>query len=303
MTIKERLLAYCEYRHTKIGSFCRYAGISQGYFNSARGDIGQDIQTRIRNTYQDLNVEWLRTGEGEMLNTNSSVPVQPTVMTPYPAEQVQSVGTINGNGNAIINGDHNNVMHSDSPSEPIEIEETVVIGAEVVRRPDYDIVENVRKGTIDGRVKPTQYIVPEHDIKAYTENDEMSPKIEAGDSVLIRFMNEEPEKARIFSGRMYFVDLPSGGVIRYAYENEDNTLTLRSTNKVAYPDVIVRREDVLSISLVVMILKRPSAQSGESVIMSDLLARHDDLFAKMLGEISKAGDRQDKLIEMLNEKK
>lgn len=183
-----------------------------------------------------------------------------------------------------------------------ELEQTVVISAEVVHRPNYDIRDEFFKGTLDGRIKPTQSIVPAHDLKAYTENDEMSPEIGAGDSVLIRFLDDSPDKVVVFPGRMYFVDLPNGGVVRYVYEAEDGRLILRSTKPRKYPDVVVKRDEIISISLVVLILKRPNAMAEDLDLLPDVLARHDELFAKMLDQIDKAGERQDRLIEMIEKK-
>ncbi|MCM1484055.1 MAG: hypothetical protein NC043_06945 [Muribaculaceae bacterium] len=69
MTVKERLVAFMQ--HKKIGQrkFEMAVGLSNGYVNSLRNAPGADKLQMIINTFPELNINWLLTGEGEMLKS------------------------------------------------------------------------------------------------------------------------------------------------------------------------------------------------------------------------------------------
>jgi hypothetical protein len=45
----------------------RKCGLSHGYFSHIRRSISKNVRTTIAQQFPDLNVDWLITGEGEML--------------------------------------------------------------------------------------------------------------------------------------------------------------------------------------------------------------------------------------------
>ena len=210
-------------------------------------------------------------------------------------------GDVTGNGNNFVAGDNNAVETTNDMEggNEIPLEETVVVSADIVRAPGYDIKEKFMDGDLEGRIKPTQYIVPCHDLKAYTYCDDMEPEIRAGEPVLLKFM---PAGCPISPGDMYFLDLPQGGKIRYVIEEKEGMLHLRAANHKAYGDIWVKREDVLSISQVMLIMRSPRSMNIDAVSLMDIIERRDEQTTKLIEQIDKAGERENRLISIIEQK-
>ncbi|MDP4261632.1 MAG: hypothetical protein Q8941_03810 [Bacteroidota bacterium] len=70
MRIIDRLAQYLEYKKITAYSFERTCRVANGYLKKqqkGKGSIGSDILERIHKNYFDLNMLWLITGEGDML--------------------------------------------------------------------------------------------------------------------------------------------------------------------------------------------------------------------------------------------
>ena len=97
-TVKERLTSYLKLKRIPKSEFGLTIGASASYVTSMRdterASIGNDKVERIRKHYPDLNIEWLLTGEGNMLN------------------DVGISQSVNGNDNVTLAG-HNMNVESD----------------------------------------------------------------------------------------------------------------------------------------------------------------------------------------------
>lgn len=72
----ERLHFFINYKKKSIREFERFSGIKTGVISSAirkNAAIGSDKLFKISVNYPDLNIKWLLTGEGEMLNAPGQV--------------------------------------------------------------------------------------------------------------------------------------------------------------------------------------------------------------------------------------
>lgn len=72
MTLKDRLLEYCQHTGVKISAFERRSGLSNGYFNQVKKEPSRSKISQIAAAFPDLNTDWLLTGEGEMLKTDTT---------------------------------------------------------------------------------------------------------------------------------------------------------------------------------------------------------------------------------------
>ncbi len=78
MNAIDRLLTFQQSVRDKIGGqnkFESYIGISSGYISNMKkkdGAITSDVMIKIKNKFPELNLEWLITGDGNMLKLSSS---------------------------------------------------------------------------------------------------------------------------------------------------------------------------------------------------------------------------------------
>ena len=66
-TVKERLMKYLYKKDIKSNYFCSKIGVSAAFISSMRKSIQPDKLYSIAVNFPDLNIEWLLTGEGNML--------------------------------------------------------------------------------------------------------------------------------------------------------------------------------------------------------------------------------------------
>lgn len=66
-TVKERLMKYMYKKDIKSNYFCSKIGVSAAFISSMRKSIQPDKLHSIAVNFPDLSIEWLLTGEGNML--------------------------------------------------------------------------------------------------------------------------------------------------------------------------------------------------------------------------------------------
>lgn len=287
-TVKERLEFFLKSKKISNSEFGRRVGACASYVASIRKSISPDKIEGIAENWPDLNIEWLLTGEGEMLKTQSTH----TVVT----------GDVSGNGNQIVAGNNNHIgaAHPKAEdveivdSEEVELKETVILTPEVINQENLDIRKELNAGTLDVEVKPTQDVLPTHHAKVYTENDEMSPEIEANDPVFVRFL---ANKRDFIDGRMYFVDLDNGSVVRWVVRDGADGVRLISMKD----EYVVPFDRVRSISEVVAITKRPKTLPKHRITMEDVIAHKDAQIDIVNSQIDSLIEQQGELIGIIKE--
>lgn len=183
-----------------------------------------------------------------------------------------------------------------------EIKKTIVLTADIIRDPEINIKQELKAGHLDKYAKPTQDILPGHTAKAYTYCDDMEPEIRAGEPVLVQLL---PKDIAITPGQMYFIDLPSGAIIRYIIREEGGKLYLKARNN-SYGDMTVNRNDVQSLWLVRFILRSPRSMTNNETMLADMIERKDghlsdmlDTNNKLIDELCKRNERTDKMVDEL----
>lgn len=75
MRIIDRMAKYLEYKRITAYSFERTCQVANGYLKKqikGKGAIGSDILERIHKNYFDLDLVWLISGEGNMINLDAT---------------------------------------------------------------------------------------------------------------------------------------------------------------------------------------------------------------------------------------
>lgn len=68
-SVKERLIKFLDFKKISKTKFGETIGVSPAYVTSMRDSISREKIEKIKNHYPELDIEWLLTGEGEMLKT------------------------------------------------------------------------------------------------------------------------------------------------------------------------------------------------------------------------------------------
>jgi hypothetical protein len=68
--MKKRLVEFLNYLNIGQNKFAKNVGLSGGYFSTIKDNITVETVKKILSVYPELNVRWLLTGEGEMLNNS-----------------------------------------------------------------------------------------------------------------------------------------------------------------------------------------------------------------------------------------
>lgn len=110
---KERIKQYIEYLGVSTSEFERTAGLSNGSISKPTSRMQSSTIRLIGEAYTDLNMDWVRTGRGEMIKP------QPT----------HSIRDISGNQNMVNNGDNPTIFKD----VKILIEEEIGIDDENLR--------------------------------------------------------------------------------------------------------------------------------------------------------------------------
>lgn len=82
MGVKSRLIEFIDYKGMSRRSFSLGIGASSSFVNSISKSIGTEYIDRIKEKFPELNISWLMTGDGQMLN--GSAPAVPAASgVPY----------------------------------------------------------------------------------------------------------------------------------------------------------------------------------------------------------------------------
>lgn len=282
--VKERLEGFLKIKKISKTEFGRRIGVSAAYVTGIRRSLSQEKISSIAREFPDLNIEWLLTGEGQMLKPQSTNSV--------------SVGSVSGNGNSFVAGNNNNIgtpRKEDVETiegEDVEIKETIILMPEIINQEGIDIKKEIKEGTLDAEIKPTQDVLPPHHAKVYTENDEMSPEIEANDPVFVRLLTSKHD---FLNGRMYFVNLENGCVVRWVVRVDAEHIRLISMKD----EETVSMSSVKSISEVVAITKRPKTLPKQRTTIEEVIAHKDSQLDVVNSQIDTVLEQQSRLIGII----
>lgn len=186
MQIKDRIKTYIKSLDISIREFEKKVGKSNGYVNNIVNTISADVIVSITNNFPNLNINWLLTGEGEMLKGDEihSTVSKKNIIPLY--DDVRSVGG------------HNDITAStggvSSPSDYIDAGDWFTEATAAVRHYGDSMLEYppgcilAIKAVLDRNL-----ILPGHDYVIETNEYRITKKIQLGEDY-IRAYSTNTEK-------------------------------------------------------------------------------------------------------------
>lgn len=237
MSIKERLQAYCKAKHTRVGTFCLTAGISSSYFYQVKNGVGSEIQKKIEEFYPDLNVEWLRTGEGEMLVSDEPE----ATIKPHDGEGAVPINSLQ------VNIDTGEVEPKEVEPIPSSAKVIAVVPRQIAREGSVDVKEYVEHNASELRHIDPLKLLDGSELAEEITGTAMYPTFLPNDKVFVKCFPVD----WIIDGKMYYFNIKNKPtMIRFVKVLADNKLRLIALNQ-NFGDIIIDTDDVLRVGLVV----------------------------------------------------
>ena len=173
---KERLLQYLRYKKLGQQKFEISIGMSNGWVNKVGDSIRENTLQKIKEVYPELNIAWLKSGVGEMLNTEDS------------EEPLETPG-------------------DNETSEEITAKLVPLLPIAAQGGSLNDFVVSVKESDCEKVVSPIRgadFVMP-------ISGDSMAPEYPNGSQIFIKRINE---RAFIEWGRAYVLDTCNGVVVK-----------------------------------------------------------------------------------------
>ena len=339
MTLKDRVRLYCERKNIAITKFEREAKLSNGYFKDTTTRIGDDKIERIHRAFPDLNIDWLTTGHGEMMeNENPTARITEMVVVGSTEEIAVDIEALQNDLNitisqlaTIINdseeylqkcqgkllprhiaalelnyGEERISKYVTLPNEGMQVEVVEsfpVLPEEVTTSPNTDIVKYVEEnGSELETINPNQLLNDAKvDVAERIKRTSMLPTFQPDDTVFIRFIKD---KMKIVDGETYYLDCKNRPtMIRLVKFEGCDKLRLIAKNS-QYGDIVIERTDIINIGVVVALFRMTF---GDQYSELETLRREKDAerekkdsqIDKMLEMMQAQGEQQSKLIDYI----
>lgn len=179
--------------------------------------------------------------------------------------------------------------------DAVMISEPVIVPPAIMQRPDTDSKEWVesREAQVNADRLQISSILKATDMVWRVEDEAMRPTLFQGEFVLIKEMDDE---AQIIDGRVYAIDTKfHGNLIRRVYD-EGDFYRLEPLNKDGFAAITINKEDGYNRRYRIL-----CHLSTEITILPDVdeERRRQD---RLIEEVGRAGNRVDRLIDLLEKK-
>lgn len=286
MTLKQRVKAYCDYKNIAITNFERKAGLSNGYFRETSNRMSDDKAMKIQRAFDDLNIDWLRTGNGEMLQQRGHTVI---------------AGDVTGNGNNFVAGNNNHIGYTqdiieEAKAEIIEAESIPMLPTEISNKVGCDIKAFIEENgnELEG-INPSQ-LLNGADLAEKVLKASMMPTFVPDDIVFVTFLKD---KYTIVDGDMYYFALKSKPTMIRKVKIEGNNIRLIAQNPT-YGDIITTFDDVRNVAKIVGLLRMTFADFYSE--MEEMRRQKEEQINKLIEQNKKSGEREDRLIALLEKK-
>lgn len=220
MNTRERMKKYLQYKNISEGTFEKSTGLSKGFISNIGDSIRAANRLKIEMYAPDLNMVWLLTGEGNMLNNKESPPLSPV--------------------NTIINDNNDSLCDYTTYLLPMSTHGGSLTGISA---------EGTQLQGCEKIISPIKGV----DFAISIYGDSMAPEYPSGSRVLIKRINPG---IFIDWGRVYVLDTSNGVIIKEVIESKkEGFITCRSINPdPKYSDFDVPLKEIYGMYRVLMCL-------------------------------------------------
>jgi hypothetical protein len=193
-TVKERLIAFISYLSMSKNAFENACGLSTRYVSNISTSVSPDKLKRISLKFPELNVEWLLTGQGEMLREINST------------STIQGDITVNGNHNSHIG---HGAIHCEGCGRELDTRSNElvypIVPTEVIKAPDVNIAEWLEENLDQCKKIDLHKLIGKISHVQPMTSRAMEPRIPEGALLFMREVNSWDEA--LLDGSVYGVDV------------------------------------------------------------------------------------------------
>lgn len=219
---------------------------------------------------------------------------------------------------ALLISNENEEVYSTSAGVPAEVVEEIkeevaaaesvpILSEDLSTATDIDIRSYIdENGDELERINPSQ-LLQQADLAERVMRTSMLPTFAPGDIIFIRFMKD---KTKLIDGETYYFDLKSLPTIIRKVKIEGEKLRLIAQNP-NFGDIITTRADIVSVAKIVGLLRMTftdfysdidEARKQKEAQISNMIESHTTQVDSLIKEISKIGERENRLIDILEKK-
>lgn len=221
-TKRERLERFIETMGYSIREFERAIGVSNGTISHVKDNLSANLKDKISANFQQLNMNWLLTGEGEMLHSSDADPSQPNTSEPTPSGRPEL----------------KEVKKGGLPLIPID----AVAGFNGWDESGVSVLDCARYDVPDFETAHADFLIR-------VSGSSMYPKYSSGDILACRKIDEI---TFLQWGKIYVIDSRQGAMVKRLFPMEDNAdMVLCKSDNPNYPPFELPKEEIRSLSIVV----------------------------------------------------
>ena len=191
--------------------------------------------------------------------------------------------------------------------EVAQAESVPILSEDLSTATDIDIRSYIdENGDELERINPSQ-LLQQADLAERVMRTSMLPTFAPGDIIFIRFMKD---KAKLIDGETYYFDLKSLPTMIRKVKIEGDKLRLIAQNP-NFGDIVTTRADIVSVAKIVGLLRMTftdfysdidEARKQKEAQISNMIESHTTQVDSLIKEISKIGERENRLIDILEKK-
>lgn len=191
--------------------------------------------------------------------------------------------------------------------EVVQAESVPILSEDLSSATDIDIRSYIdENGDELERINPSQ-MLQQADLAEKVMRSSMLPTFAPGDIVFIRFMKD---KSKLIDGETYYFDLKSLPTMIRKVKIEGDKLRLIAQNP-NFGDIVTTRADIVSVAKIVGLMRMTftdfysdidEARKQKEAQISNMIESHTTQVDSLIKEISKFGERENRLIDILEKK-